>query len=81
MSAYEEAVLKARKKFINLNKTQEKELLKLYKELANQLSSEIASCRTTSQDAYLRKLNEIEREKKFLEKQVGTRTVCQLNWV
>lgn len=59
MSAYEEAVLKARKKFANLNKTQEKELLKLYKELANQLSNEIASCRTTSQDAYLRKLNEI----------------------
>jgi hypothetical protein len=59
MSAYEEAVLKARKKFANLNKTQEKELLKLYKELANQLRNEIASCRTTSQDAYLRKLNEI----------------------
>lgn len=59
MSLYEEEVLKARKKFLKLNKSQEKELLKLYKDLANQLSNEIATCRTTSQDTYLRKLNEI----------------------
>lgn len=59
MSLYEEAVLNARKKFIHLNKSQEKELLRLYKELANQLSNEIANCRTTSQDAYLRKLDEM----------------------
>lgn len=59
MSIYEQEVLKARKKFLKLNLSQEKELLKLYKELSNQLSSEIAACRTTSQDTYLRKLNEI----------------------
>ena len=39
MSLYEDKILKARKKLLNLNKTQEKELLKLYKELANQLSN------------------------------------------
>ncbi len=59
MTSYQEAVLKARKKFLKLNKTQEKELLNLYKQLANQLSYDIATCRTSSQDVYLRKLNEI----------------------
>ncbi len=59
MTSYQEAVLKARKKFLKLNKNQEKELLNLYKQLANQLSYDIATCRTSSQDAYLRKLNEI----------------------
>lgn len=59
MTTYQEAILKARKKFLKLNKTQEKELLRLYKKLASQLSNEIATCRTSSQDAYLRKLNEI----------------------
>ncbi|MBU5227843.1 hypothetical protein KQI36_14505 [Clostridium senegalense] len=59
MTTYQEAILKARKKFLKLNKTQEKELLRLYKELASQLSNDIATCRTSSQDAYLRKLNEI----------------------
>lgn len=59
MNAYQEVVLNARKKFLKLNKSQEKELLRIYKELANQLSRDIASCRTSSQDVYLRKLNEI----------------------
>ena len=59
MTTYQEAILNARKKFLKLNKEQEKELLRIYKELANQLSEEIATCRTSSQDAYLRKLNEI----------------------
>lgn len=59
MSLYQEEVLKARKKFLNFNKSQEKELLNLYKELADQLSNEILDCRTSSQDAYLKKLYEI----------------------
>ncbi|MBN1058519.1 hypothetical protein [Clostridium botulinum] len=59
MTTYQETVLNARKKFLKLNKTQEKELLNLYKELANQLSHDISTCRTSSQDVYLRKLNEI----------------------
>lgn len=59
MNAYQEAILNARKKFLKLNKEQEKELLRIYKELANQLSRDIASCRTSSQEAYLRKLSEI----------------------
>ncbi|GAA0076182.1 hypothetical protein UT300005_05600 [Clostridium sp. CTA-5] len=59
MTTYQEVVLNARKKFLMLNKIQEKELLNLYKELANQLQNDIAACRTSSQDAYLRKLNEI----------------------
>lgn len=59
MTLYEEEVLKARKRFLNLNKSQEKELLKLYKDLADQLSNEILNCRTSSQNSYLRKLNEL----------------------
>ena len=59
MNAYQQAILNARKKFLKLNKEQEKELLRIYQELAKQLSSDIASCRTSSQDAYLRKLSEI----------------------
>lgn len=59
MNAYKEAILNARKKFLKLNKSQEKELLRIYKELANQLSRDIASCRTSSQEAYLRKLSGI----------------------
>lgn len=59
MTTYQETVLKARKKFLKLNKTQEKELLRIYKELAKQLSSEIATCRTSSQDKYLRELNKM----------------------
>ncbi len=59
MNLYQQRVLDARKKFLKLNKAQEKELLRLYKELANQLSNEIVSCRTSSQDTYLRKLNEL----------------------
>lgn len=59
MSLYEEEVIKVRKKFLRLNKSQEKELLKLYQELANQLSGEIATSRTTSKDTYLRKLDKI----------------------
>lgn len=59
MSLYEEEVLKARKRFLKLNSSQEKELLRIYKELANQLSNDITNCRTSSKNAYLRKLNEI----------------------
>lgn len=59
MSLYEDKVLKARKKLLNLNKSQEKELLNLYKELADQLSNEILNCRTSSQSSYLKKLSEL----------------------
>lgn len=59
MNLYQQRVLEARKEFLKLNKKQEKELLKIYQELAKQLSSEITSCRTSSGDKYLRELNEI----------------------
>lgn len=59
MTTYEEAVLKARRKLLKLNKKQEKELLNLYKELSNQLSKEILTCKTSSKDAYLKKLSKI----------------------
>ncbi len=59
MNLYQQRVLEARKEFLKLNKKQERELLRIYKELAKQLSNEISECRTSSQDAYLRKLNEI----------------------
>lgn len=59
MSGYEQSVLNARKNFLKLNKSQEKELLNLYQELAKQLQSDIASCRTTSQESYLNNLHQI----------------------
>ncbi|KEH84588.1 hypothetical protein [Clostridium novyi] len=59
MNLYQQRVLDARKKFLKLNKKQERELLRIYQELAKQLSSEIASCRTSSECKYLRNLNEI----------------------
>ena len=42
MSTYQQAVLNARKQFLRLNKSQEKELLNLYTELAKQLESDIS---------------------------------------
>ena len=42
MNTYQQAVLKARKKFLRLNKSQEKELLNLYTELAKQLEIDIS---------------------------------------
>lgn len=59
MSTYEQTVLNARKQFLKLNKSQERELLNLYKELAKQLQSDIATCRTTSQETYLNNLHQI----------------------
>lgn len=59
MSTYEQTVLNARKQFLKLNKTQEKELVNLYKELAKQLQSDIVTCRTTSQEKYLNNLHQI----------------------
>lgn len=59
MSSYEQSVLNARKNLLKLNKSQEKELLNLYQELAKQLQSDIISCRTTSQEAYLSNLHQI----------------------
>lgn len=59
MNLYQQRVLEARKEFLKLNKKQEKELLKIYQELAKQLSSETTSFRTSSGDKYLRELNEI----------------------
>ncbi|MCT4593170.1 MAG: exonuclease SbcC [Anaeromicrobium sp.] len=59
MSEYRKRVLEARTKFLELNKKQEKELFQIYKDLANQLSNEIISCRTTSGGKYLKELNQI----------------------
>lgn len=59
MNLYQQRILEARKEFLKLNKRQEKELLRTYQELAKQLSGEIALCRTSSGDKYLRELNEI----------------------
>lgn len=59
MNTYQQAVLKARKQFLRLNKSQEKELLNLYTELAKQLESDISKCRTTSKELYLKKLHNI----------------------
>jgi len=59
MSTYEQTVLNARKQFLKLNKTQEKELVNLYKELAKQLQLDIVTCRTTSQEKYLNNLHQI----------------------
>ena len=59
MNKYEKAILEGRKKFLRLNKKQEKELLTLYIELAKQLSDEISRCRALSQITYLKKLREV----------------------
>ena len=59
MNLYQQRVLEARKNFLKLNKNQEKELLRIYQELAKQLSSEIASCRTSSSKQYLSGIEEI----------------------
>ncbi|GAA0735660.1 hypothetical protein [Clostridium oceanicum] len=59
MNLYQQRVLEARKEFLKLNNKQEKELLRIYQELAKQLSNDIANCRTISKDAYLKHLKEI----------------------
>lgn len=59
MNLYQQRVLNARKEFLRLNKKQEKELLRIYQELAKQLSSEIASCRTSSSEQYLREMEDL----------------------
>lgn len=59
MNTYQQVVLNARKQFLKLNKSQEKELLNLYTELAQQLERDISKCRTTSKELYLKKLHNI----------------------
>lgn len=59
MNLYQQRVLDARKEFLKLNKKQERELLRIYQELAKQLSNEIASCRTSSSKQYLSGMEEI----------------------
>jgi hypothetical protein len=59
MNVYQEAVLKARKEFLKLSSNQEKELLRLYIELANQLKMDISKCKTSNQERYLKNLHEI----------------------
>lgn len=59
MNTYQQTVLNARKQFLKLNKSQEKELLNLYTELAKQLEVDISKCRTTSSELYLKKLHNI----------------------
>lgn len=59
MSTYQEAILNARKEFLKLSSSQEKELLKLYIELASQLKIDISKCRTSSQERYLKNLHGI----------------------
>ncbi|MCW6075482.1 exonuclease SbcC [Clostridium sporogenes] len=59
MNLYQQRVLDARRKFLKLNKAQEKELLTIYQKLAKELSSEIASCRTSSSKQYLSGMEEI----------------------
>lgn len=59
MNLYQQRVLDARKEFLKLNKKQERELLRIYQELAKELSSEIASCRTSSSKQYLSGMEEI----------------------
>ncbi|MDS1004942.1 hypothetical protein P9J83_15770 [Clostridium sporogenes] len=59
MNLYQQRVLDARKEFLKLNKKQEKELLRIYQELAKQLSGEIDSCRTSSSKQHLSGIEEI----------------------
>ncbi len=59
MNTYQQAILNARKQFLKLNKTQEKELQDLYIELAKQLENDISKCRTSSKELYLKKLHNI----------------------
>ncbi|EGO86252.1 hypothetical protein G8S49_11150 [Clostridium botulinum C] len=58
MNLYRQRVLEARKKFLKLNKKQEIELLKIYKELSTQLLEEIAFCKTISSEKYLSEMEE-----------------------
>lgn len=59
MNLYQQKVLDARKEFLKLNKKQERELLRIYQELAKQLSGEIASCKTSSSKQHLNGMEEI----------------------
>ncbi|ASN68275.1 putative head morphogenesis protein [uncultured Caudovirales phage] len=59
MHLYEKRIRRARKEFLDLNLKQERELLRIYQELAKQLSSEIASCRTSSSEQYLREMEDL----------------------
>lgn len=59
MNLYQQKILKARKEFLNLNLKQERELLRIYQELAKELSSEIASCRTSSSKQYLSEMENL----------------------
>jgi hypothetical protein len=59
VSDYQKRVLAARKEFLNLNKKQEKELLQLYTELAQELSKEIKSSSTSSSKKYLEDVNKM----------------------
>lgn len=56
MNLYQQRILEARKKFLKLNKQQEKELLRIYQELAKQLSKEISICRNSSSKQYLNEM-------------------------
>jgi len=59
MSIYKEAVLNARKQFLKLSLRQEKELLRLYTELSNELLLDIPKCKTSNQEKYLKSLHDI----------------------
>lgn len=59
MNLYQQRILDARKEFLKLNKKQERELLRIYQELAKELSSEISSCKTSSSKQYLSGIEEI----------------------
>ena len=59
MTTYKESVLSAREDFLKLSSRQEKKLLQLYVELSKQLKTDILNCRTTSQERYLKNLDEI----------------------
>ncbi|KLU74265.1 MULTISPECIES: hypothetical protein [Clostridium] len=58
MNLYRQRILEARKKFLKLNKKQEIELLKIYKELSTQLLEEIAFCKTIPTEKYLSEIEE-----------------------
>lgn len=59
MNKYKQAVLKARKEFLQLSLRQEKDLLRLYIELAKQLKIDIAKCKISSEKKYLQDLQNI----------------------
>ncbi|NME95350.1 hypothetical protein HF847_05000 [Clostridium cochlearium] len=70
MNLYQQRILEGRRKFLKLNKQQEKELLRIYQELAKQLSKDISICKTNSSKQYL---NEMKKTVQYYMSELNTK--------